>query len=668
MEARITMMSFESKAKDYYGEVVINKGLMGKAGFGARAIPVYVGEWIISQFMDGDELSEDGRAEIVNTISKYLPQKADKNTILNRLMEQEEVRILDDFRVSVNLERNTHDLSIPLLDVNNGMVQKDIIDNNPMLLKTGMWGLGTLRYVPPDGEDIKKGQVWMVEFKAFQTPGVDLDYFRDSRKHFDIDEWIDLLVSSCQFNPDVHRLSQKLLLLSRIIPLVEPRVNITELAPKGTGKSFVFDNISRYAAVIPGGKLSAPALFFNSNTKQIGLIPRYDVVVVDEIQKIHTDASGEAMAALKMYLESGRYRRATGSLGTSESGFVMLGNITLGSNRLPLYESDGIFKELPSALQESAFIDRIHGLIEGWFMPRVSRNTPSRTLGFKGDFFSEVLHELRVDLRYADYVSQSLHLPQSEDMRDNKAIARLAEGFLKLLFPDLVLSEEEFITYCVNPAVRMRQQIRDELSKIDQEYKWVTIKSESPDEFQLSHPDERPDPEQEAQKIDPLSPDRSPEEKTLDIAEGQRGISYEKLFLPYLKGAKLIKIFDPYIRLQYQIYNLMSFCEMLDPSDGPLKLDLVTACDSYLETELKTKLNELKIGLSKDQIDFDYILDSSIHDRWIETDTGWRIILGRGLDIFQKPDDKFTLGFMDQTKRKCKATTITYTHVKNSAK
>ena len=658
------MMSFESKAKDYYGEVVINKGLMGKAGFGARAIPVYVGEWIISQFMDGDQLTEDGRTEIVNTISKYLPQKADKNMILNRLMEQEEVRILDDFRVNVNLERNTHDLSIPLLDVSNGMVQKDIIDNNPMLLKTGMWGLGTLRYVPPDGEDVKKGQIWMVEFKAFQTPGIDLDYFRDSRKHFDIDEWIDLLVSSCQFNPDVHRLSQKLLLLSRIIPLIEPRVNLAELAPKGTGKSFVFDNISRYAAVIPGGKLSAPALFFNSNTKQIGLIPRYDVVVVDEIQKIHTDASGEAMAALKMYLESGRYRRATGDLGTAESGFVMLGNITLGINRLPLYESDGIFKELPNALQESAFIDRIHGLIEGWFMPRVSRNTPSSSLGFKGDFFSEVLHELRVDLRYADYVSQSLHLPQSEDMRDNKAIARLAEGYLKLLFPDLALSEEEFIAYCVNPAVRMRQQIRDELSKIDQEYKWVTIKSESPDEFQLSHPDERPDPEEEAKKVDPLSPDRTPEDKTLDIVEGQRGISYEKLFLPYIRGAKSIKICDPYIRLQYQIYNLMNFCEILEPIENTLSLDLVTNCDAYQEAELTGKLDDLKTGLSRDHIDFNYIFDKNLHDRWIETDTGWRIILGRGLDIFQKPDDKFTLGFLDQRKRKCKATTITYTKVK----
>jgi ATP-dependent Lon protease len=655
------MMSFEQKAKDYYGEVVINKGLMGQAGFGARAIPVYVGEWIISQFMDGDELTADGRAEIVNTISQYLPQKADKNTIMNRLMEQEEVRILDDFRVNVNLERHTHDLSIPLLDISKGMIQKDIIDENPMLLKTGMWGLGTLRYVPPDGEDVKKGQVWMVDFKAFQTPGIDLDYYRDSRKHFDVDEWIDLLVSSCQFNPDVLRLSQKLLLLSRIIPLVEPRVNITELAPKGTGKSFVFDNISRYAAVIPGGKLSAPALFYNSNTKQMGLIPRYDVVVVDEIQKIQTDASGEAMAALKMYLESGRYRRATGDMGTSESGFVMLGNIKLGNNRLPLYESDGIFKELPTALQESAFIDRIHGLIEGWYMPRVSRNTPSQTLGFKGDFFSEVLHELRVDLRYADYVSQSLHLPQSEDMRDNKAISRLAEGYLKLLFPHLELSEEEFIAYCVNPAVRMRQQIRDELSKIDQEFKWVTIKSESPDEFQINHLDERPNPEKEVKEVDPLSLDRKLEEKVLDLSEDQRGVSYEKLFGPYLKGAKSIKIFDPYVRLQYQIYNLMSFCEILDATDGPLRLELATNCDSFQEDELRDKLEELKKGLVQDRIGFDFALDNELHDRWIETDTGWRIMLGRGLDIFQKPEDKFTLGFTDQTKRKCKATTITYT-------
>jgi len=654
------MKSFELKAGDYYGEVVINKGLMAKAGFGARAIPVYVGEWIISQFAEKDDLSEESRQEIVKIVTNYLPQKADKNIILNRLKEQEEVQILDDFRVNVNLEKNTHELSIPVLDVNKGLIQKGIVDENPMLLKTGMWGIGTLRYVPPDGEEVIKGQIWMVDFKPFQTPGVDLDYFKECRKHFSLDEWIDMLVSSCQFNPDVHTLPQKILLLSRIIPLVQPRVNQAELAPKGTGKSFVFDNISRYAAVIPGGKLSAPALFYNSASKQLGLIPRYDVVIVDEVQKIHTDTAGEAMAALKMYMESGRYRRATGDMGTSEAGFIILGNITIGPDRRPLYETNGIFKELPSSLQESAFVDRIHGLLEGWFMPRITKNTPSKSIGFKGDFFSEVLHELRSDLKFADYVSHSMRLPECEDMRDNKAIARLAEGFLKLLFPDLQVSDEEFIEYCVNPAVRMRQQIRDDLAKLDQEYRWVTIKSELPDEFQLSHPENKPEPEEDVE-VDPLSPDRKPVETTLDIAEGQKGISYAKLFAPYLIGAKSITLVDPYIRYDYQIHNFMNFCECVVPHQGALQLALVTSAESNeQERILSSKFDELQGNLEQDRIVFAYSFDKDKHDRWIEADTGWRIILGRGLDIFQKPEGKFTLGFVDQTKRRCKATTITY--------
>jgi len=108
----------------------------------------------------------------------------------------------------------------------------------------------------------------------------------------------------------------------------------------------------------------------------------------------------------------------------------------------------------------------------------------------------------------------------------------------------------------------------------------------------------------------------------------------------------------------------MSFLEMLEPSEESIRVHLITSCGSDLEDELNNKLEELRKGLIKDKIEFKYELKNEIHDRWIETDTGWRIILGRGLDIFQKPDDKFTLGFLDQTKRKCKATTITYTKIR----
>ncbi len=652
------MKSFEQKARDYYGEVVINKGLMGKAGFGSRSIPVYVGEWIISQFMEGDEINEASREKITGIVTKYLPQKADKNRILNDLKDHRPVQILDDFRVTVNLDKNTHELSIPVLDETHAQIQTPILNDNPMLLRTGMWGLGTLQYVPPDGDEVKKGQIWMTEFKPFQTPGVDLDYFTSSRKNFTLPEWIDLLVSSCQFNPDAHTLAQKMLLLSRVIPLVQPRVNLVEVAPKGTGKSFVFDNISRYAAVIPGGKLSAPSLFYNSSSKQIGLIPRYDVVVVDEIQKIQTDAAGEAMAGLKMYLESGRYRRATGDMGTSEAGFVMLGNITLTDERRPLYQTEGIFKELPSALQESAFIDRIHGLLEGWFMPRITRNTPSQMLGLKGDFFGEVLHELRPRLEFADYVSHSMSLPSCQDMRDNKAIARIAEGYLKLLFPDLNVTEEEFIEFCVNPALRMRQQIRDELSKIDPEYDWVSIKSTKPDEFQLLHPAEKPVEKEEPAKVVAATRAAPPEPKTVEIREGQTGISYRRLFEPYFKDAKRFTLVDPYIRLDYQIYNLMSFIELMEEGT---ELNLITAADSMeQEIELAEKLDHVKESAENKKIRFSYSLDSGKHDRYITTDTGWRITLGRGLDIFNRIENRYSLGFIDQTQRKCKETNIVF--------
>lgn len=658
------MKTFETKARDYYGEVVINKGLMGRAGFGARAIPVYVGEWIISQFLENGEINEANRERITGIVTKYLPQKADKNRILNDLKDHKPVQILDDFRVTVNLDKNTHELSIPVLDESHALIQKPILDSNPMLLRTGMWGLGTLQYVPPDGDEVKKGQIWMTDFKPFQTPGVDLEYFTSSRKNFSLDEWIDLLVSSCQFNPECHTPAQKILLLSRIIPLVQPRVNLVELAPKGTGKSFVFDNISRYAAVIPGGKLSAPSLFFNSSSRQIGLIPRYDVVVVDEIQKIQTDSAGEAMAGLKMYLESGRYRRATGDMGTSESGFVMLGNITLSNERRPLYQTEGLFKELPPALQESAFVDRLHGLLEGWFMPRITKNTPSQMLGLKGDFFGEILHELRPRLEFADYVSHSLRLPSCEDMRDNKAIARIAEGFLKLLFPDLNVTEQEFVEYCVNPALRMRQQIRDELSKIDPEYAWVSIRSTNPDEFQLLHPSEKPKEDKDVLKVEILPLGRVPEVTTVEIKEGETGISYRRLFEPYLKGAREITLVDPYIRLDYQIYNLMSFIEMLDGGDSEISLKVITAAGSQEEeVVLSEKLDQVQEGAIAKKISFSYTFDSSKHDRFIQTDTGWRVTLGRGLDIFHRSEGRFSLGFIDQTQRKCKETNIIFTRL-----
>jgi len=467
------METFEQKALDYYGEVIINKHLIHRAGFGARAIPTYVGEWILSAYAEDGELTEASRDKIAAFLSKYLPTKGQKDEIKNRLLKMETVRLLDDYSVSINLKTGERLLRIPLLDINDAQVSGRIVDENELLVTSGVWGIGDLFYVPPESGR-ERGQVWLREFRPFQVSSIDLDYFRACRRHFALDEWLDLMVSSMGFNPRSLTGPQKIVLITRIVPLAEPRVNLVELAPKGTGKSFVYDNLSRYARVIGGGKITPAVLFHNLASHTPGLITRYDAIVLDEVQSIQGDSAGELVAGLKVYLESGRYSRGR-TLGTAEASFVMLGNLTMDEDRRPIYAADGLFREIPNFLQETAFLDRIHGLIAGWEMGRVTKDTPSRSLGFKGDFFSEVLHVLRREAQYGEYVSQNLRLVGCDDLRDRKAIIRLATGFLKLLFPDLSPTDDEFREYCVRPAVALRQRVRDELHKLDPEYVKVSI-------------------------------------------------------------------------------------------------------------------------------------------------------------------------------------------------
>jgi ATP-dependent Lon protease len=467
------MEAFEQKALDYYGEVIIDKNLIHQAGFGARSIPTYVGEWILSNFAEKGTLTEKTRQQIADFLAKYLPSKGQKEEIKNTLFNMETVHLLDDYSVEVNLKMGQRRLRIPLLDMNDAFIVDSLVEENELMLTSGVWGIGELSYVPPSiyGE---KGQVWMRSFKPFQIHSIDVNYFAQCRRYFDTHEWIDLMVSSIGFNPLALTERQKIVLLTRIISLIEPRVNMVELAPKGTGKSFVYDNLSRYARVIGGGKVSPAVLFHNIATGTPGIVTRYDAIVLDEVQSIKGDSAGEVIAGLRVYLESGRFSRGK-TMGTSECGFVMMGNISLDENRKPVHVDDGLFNEIPNFLRETAFIDRIHGLISGWDLPRVTKDTPSRYLGFKGDFFSEILHLLRKDVRFADYVSINMQLENCQDLRDRKAITRLATGFMKLLFPSLEPTHEDFVNYCVKPAVELRQRVRDELHKMDPEYPEVAI-------------------------------------------------------------------------------------------------------------------------------------------------------------------------------------------------
>ncbi|WP_407936902.1 MIT C-terminal domain-containing protein [Jiella pelagia] len=165
-----------------------------------------------------------------------------------------------------------------------------------------------------------------------------------------------------------------------------------------------------------------------------------------------------------------------------------------------------------------------------------------------------------------------------------------------------------------------------------------------------------------------------PKEGHLVFAENRKGISYEKLFGAYVDGASRIVVTDPYIRIFYQIRNMMEFVEMVvrrKPPEDQVEIHLVTGPDDggiAAQRELLDSISEAATGTG---VVFSWAFDGTgtAHARDITTDTGWKIVLDRGLDIFQPPVRKpqgFSLGDRLQEHRMIKGFYVTY--VRNSGR
>jgi len=233
----------------YFSDVCILKSLSQKVSLGERAIPAFVLDWLISGYSDGK--SVDGE-EMRKFLAEHLPDKSQKERLLNELIKSQTLKILDHYSVRVDIGNNRRILSIPCLDVFDGRINEEIVDKHPLLLSGNVWGSGTLIH-RQNPENARNWNVWMVDFKPMQTSYIDLDYFIEQRKYFSLEQWRELLVCSMGYDPKVYTPFQQQFLLARLVPMVQPRVNIIEFAPKETGKSYIFSQLSRYSWLISGG-------------------------------------------------------------------------------------------------------------------------------------------------------------------------------------------------------------------------------------------------------------------------------------------------------------------------------------------------------------------------------------------------------------------------------
>lgn len=466
-------LSLRIKVANVFESASIDKSLYSSSGLNDQSIPVFVGEWLIDRQLKGGEWNEAVKQQVIAFVRKFMPNKDDVEDFKQRLRNGDQVSVLEYINPRVNLEKDQTFLESGSLGNQKVMVEEYLLTKFPRLLKGGMWGLAIYSYRRND----KGGEVWLGEFKPLQASEIDVDEYSEKRKEFSLEEWTQVLINSLGYNAEgTGYITDKTrqALLTRLIPFVQRRVNLFELAPKGTGKSFLFGQFSRYSRLIEGGAVSPAVLFYNENTKAPGLFTQFDIVVFDEAQSLSFTNPDETIAKLKGYLEQGKYSKGKFTV-SADAGAVFIANVSIDRYNQPVNRNN-LFAEMPALLQETALLDRIHGILPGWNLPRMSVDALSKGVGLKADYLGEIFHALRFRIEYDKFVEERQYLIGSKDFRDVRAIMKLSSGFLKLLFPDLsMITEDEFIKHCLEPAAALRQRLRDQLHNMDPEYKSYDI-------------------------------------------------------------------------------------------------------------------------------------------------------------------------------------------------
>jgi ATP-dependent Lon protease len=463
-EADTVIQDLDEKVVRVFGKMAIDKRRLPMSQLQKRGIPAYVAEWVLESVVPGTgPITPEEGDKVKAWATKNIPGPGDQNTIKSRLLRGETVKLLNPLQVEVILKRNRQEqvAKLSLLGIEDALISDDLVKAYPNLLKEGMWGIIEL-------VNTSEG-VAVTAFRPMQAT-VNLDMMKRARGEFSLQEWRSLMVLSMGYNPEAYTAEQQLLLLSRLVPLVQKNMTLIELAPKGTGKSYVYENVSPKVRLISGGNVSPAVLFVNNSSGQWGLLARFAVVVLDEVQTLKFERPEEIVGGLKGYLANGRITRGGLHEAASDCGLVLLANILLDTQQRPA--ADPLVKELPRFMQETAFLDRVKGIVPGWLLPKLSSRSFAVSSGLKSDFFGDALIALRDDLSADQYCVRRIRLKGTNPYhRNEESIAAIATGLMKILFPHGQASDEEFWRNCVQPATKLRQYVWDQLYQLDGEYR-----------------------------------------------------------------------------------------------------------------------------------------------------------------------------------------------------
>jgi ATP-dependent Lon protease len=678
------MNQLDQKINEQFAGMVVRKDLV-KLVKGNAIVPSYVLEYLLGQYCaTSDEASIQSGVETVKEIlRKHYVHRSEAGLIRSTIRERGRHKVIDKVSADLNEKRDVYEATFANLGIDKVLIDVDTIKRNPKLLVSGVWCIADLEYqFYEDSHTVP----WILEsLKPIQLSRFDFDQYLEARRAFTTDEWIDLLMQSIGFDPALFGRRSKFLQLVRLVPYCERNYNLIELGPKGTGKSHIYTEFSPHGILISGGEVTVPKLFVNNRTGKIGLVGFWDVVAFDEFAgKKRVDKA--LVDILKNYMANKSFSRGIETLG-AEASLAFVGNT---QHTLPymLRHSD-LFAHLPDKYYDSAFLDRLHLYVPGWEMDIIRGEMFSEGYGFVVDYLAEILRHLR-DYDYSHHYTDHFRLMSDISTRDRTGIQKTFSGLMKILYPHREATHEE-LEEILRFAIEGRKRVKDQLMRIDPTYADVSFAYTDVESGQIHHVkalEEKMYPrhygvtsgedkdeellsglEKTPEAISPNGKDEL-QEQHLTFQENERGVSFDDLFGPYLEGASDIVVTDPYIRLFFQARNMMELLETVirvKDAGEEVSVHLVTSRDELEDDRQEEYLQEMQTSVAPAGVHFTWEFDDSgsLHARHIITDTGWKILLDRGLDIFQRYEmnDAFALVNRLQEQRAVKAFEVTYLRV-----
>ena len=683
------MSALDDKINQHFPGLVVRKDLV-KSVRGNAIVPSYVLEYLLGQYCATDDLSsiESGIETVRDILKKHYVHRNEAGLVRSNIREKGRWKVIDRISVDLNDKTDAYEATFSNLGIKHVIVDSAIIKAHPKLLVGGVWSIVDLEYLHSEEKD---GVPWILSaLKPIQLSRFDYDGYLSARSAFTTEEWIDVIIQSIGFNPEMFGRRNKLLQILRLVPFVERNYNLLELGPKGTGKSHVYSEFSPHGILISGGEVTVPKLFVNNQNGKIGLVGYWDVVAFDEFAGRQKRVDKALVDIMKNYMANKTFSRGIETLG-AEASMVFVGNT---KHPVPyMLKHSNLFEELPVAYYDSAFIDRIHSYLPGWEVDVIRGEMFSSGYGFVVDYLAEILRHMRND-DFAGVYESKFTLSNEISTRDRDGVRKTFSGMMKLLFPSGGATDEE-VSEILILAMEGRKRVKDQLMRIDTTYpkvdfaftdrggKTTRVKTLEETEYPALYERERKSEGNEAEvHVSPdggavpassappqpsVSQNDGPSEGHRVFQENQTGVTFQDLFWPWLIGASKITITDAYVRLFHQIRNVVEFIEMVasnkDASDE-VAIHLVTSAEEFSPEKQADYLNSVVGTAQAAGIDFTWEIEKStlIHARSVVADSGWKISLDRGLDIFQKYEmnDAFSITNRLQKFRRVKSFEVTY--------